>query len=296
MSIISISGKIGSGKDTVGKIIQIITDNPQLGNKGVEEWLSRELYKGKFEIQKWADSLKDIVCILIGCTREQLEDHKFKDTPLGEEWIRYSYADGFYKNYFYKNGEETMTTVMNAIPCSKERYEEELRVNWQTAYKVHYTPRLILQHIGTDLFRHQLHPQVWVNALMSKYKPSCKMYCARQTQPDDEACSNELDCDCIPDWIITDTRFPNEQEAVKGKGGISIRVNRFDNQICNNCGKGYRFLNANMVYVDSGYAENFGKEYHYHNFMFTDDLYCYYCGARMKYHSFICEKYYNCNS
>ena len=29
-----------------------------------------------------------------------------------------------------------------------------------------------------------------------------------------------------PKWIITDMRFPNEMDAVKAKGGITIRVNR----------------------------------------------------------------------
>jgi penicillin V acylase-like amidase (Ntn superfamily) len=29
-----------------------------------------------------------------------------------------------------------------------------------------------------------------------------------------------------PNWIITDTRFPNELKTVKDKGGITIRVNR----------------------------------------------------------------------
>lgn len=224
--IISISGKIGSGKDTVGKIIQIITDNSQLSNEAVEGWLPRELYKGKFENKKWADALKDIVCRLINCTREQLEDREFKDAELPEEWIKYAYADSFSHVYTYKNGEEVKTTVMNSVPCSKERYEEEVRVNWQTAYKTVYTPRLLLQHIGTELFRNQLLGNIWVNALMSEYKPSCKNYCARQTQPDDEACSHELDCDCIPDWVITDTRFPNELKAIKDRGGISIKVIR----------------------------------------------------------------------
>lgn len=31
-----------------------------------------------------------------------------------------------------------------------------------------------------------------------------------------------------PNWIITDVRFPNEAKAIKERGGIVIRVNRFD--------------------------------------------------------------------
>jgi len=31
----------------------------------------------------------------------------------------------------------------------------------------------------------------------------------------------------LPNWIITDMRFPNEMDAVKAKGGITIRIQRF---------------------------------------------------------------------
>ena len=30
----------------------------------------------------------------------------------------------------------------------------------------------------------------------------------------------------FPNWIITDLRFPNELQAIKDRGGITIRVNR----------------------------------------------------------------------
>ena len=39
-----------------------------------------------WKIVKFADKLKDIVCLLIGCTRQQLECREFKEKELGEEW------------------------------------------------------------------------------------------------------------------------------------------------------------------------------------------------------------------
>jgi hypothetical protein len=33
-------------------------------------------------------------------------------------------------------------------------------------------------------------------------------------------------CSKYPNWIITDTRFPNEADAIKNAGGILIRVER----------------------------------------------------------------------
>ena len=62
------------------------------------------------------------------------------------------------------------------------------------------TPRKMLQLIGTDLFRNQLHPNTWVNATFANYHDN--------------------------NWIITDVRFPNELEAIKKHNGITIRINR----------------------------------------------------------------------
>lgn len=63
------------------------------------------------------------------------------------------------------------------------------------------TVREFLQRLGTDSVRNNLHPNTWVNALFNSIKP------------DENA-------------IITDTRFPNELEAVKKHGGITIRLVR----------------------------------------------------------------------
>lgn len=234
--IIGISGKIGSGKDTVGKIIQyLIANNIEdiKQNEGTFHPSSEEDFTAflkcdgyshsGWKIVKFADALKDIVCILTGCTREQLESPEFKNSKLPDEWIRYGYANGFYK--YYKNGKEE--TIMNNVQCDKERYELEYRTNWQTAYKIHSTYRELLQYIGTDLLRDKLHSDVWVNALMSKYYPkicSGVTHCALAGKP--EISCNK--CPEYPNWIITDVRFPNEAKAVKDRGGIIIRINRYD--------------------------------------------------------------------
>ena len=200
--IIGISGKINSGKDTVGKIIQILTQSPHFTNKGVLNFLDRDLQNPKFTIEKFGGKLKDVVCILIGCTREQLEDEVFKNTELGEEWWYYK---GDTKLFSYN----TLHKTNKKLPLVK------------------LTPRLMLQLIGTECMRNIIHPNTWVNALMSEYKES----------PIKVKIVNE---NCVPykkfpNWIITDVRFSNELEAVKTKNGISIRVNRItDNVLINN--------------------------------------------------------------
>jgi len=84
-NLIGISGKIGSGKDTVGNILQYITTSRTYG-KSFLEWeklLSEKPDHGKWyagysnwSIKKYADKLKEIVCLLISCTREQLRWEK----------------------------------------------------------------------------------------------------------------------------------------------------------------------------------------------------------------------------
>ena len=72
-----------------------------------------------------------------------------------------------------------------------------------------------LQRLGTDALRNGLHENTWVNALMADYKPG--PFCPEAPAEDDTK---------LPNWIITDTRFPNEAQAIKNAGGIVIRVVR----------------------------------------------------------------------
>lgn len=210
--IIGISGKVGLGKDTVGKIVQGLIIGENKFKDGIigfldsyDDYLS---YPNKeWEIKKFADKLKDIVCLLIGCTREQLEDREFKEKELGEEWWKVFYGTG---QYAYEKG--------------KNRLERGYDIG------IKLTPRLLLQLLGTECGRQIIHPNIWVNALMSEYK-SLYGYQTTDSKINIEGISIpipvlDIDKRVFPNWIITDVRFPNELEAVKKRGGISIRVNR----------------------------------------------------------------------
>ena len=103
------------------------------------------------------------------------------------------------------------------------------------------TLREILQMVGTE-FGRTLHPSIWVNALMSEYKNKSTLIsevnylgdsrCGICKKPTKDVsyflCDEHIEKskNNYPNWIITDTRFPNEMEAVKKKDGITIRVNR----------------------------------------------------------------------
>lgn len=193
--IIGINGKIGSGKDTIGKIIQYLTYPYDVD---IETYLNKEV-NGQFEIKsnvhsvpnveikKFAGKLKQIGSLLTGIDVEKFEDQDFKKSHLGSEWgtIR--------------------SNPLNAVPVFEDVQFNELM-----------TVREFLQKLGTEAMRDRLHTNVWVNALFADYIPVVQEW-------------DELGNDTLveyPNWIITDMRFPNEMEAVVNKGGITIRVVR----------------------------------------------------------------------
>lgn len=215
--LIGISGKKQHGKDTVAKIIQYHTSK-QPYDITIEEFLEEEwswLSKGEnttWEIKKYADKLKDIVCLLIGCTREQLEDNDFKEKELGEEWWYYrTTCSGDY---------HTEVKLFNELQeCTDFIYNDKYL--WSEPLLIKTTPRLLLQLLGTECGRQILHPNIWLNALFSDYRPiGGKMVVPNFPK---DYTSGRYD---FAKWLVTDVRFGNEVDEIRKKGGVVIRVNR----------------------------------------------------------------------
>lgn len=235
--IIALSGKKSSGKDTVAKIIQYLMMVRQLGDRGLRlfadgpqsstdplfhfnifsKWDEgkRSSYSS-WHKKMFAYKLKQIVCLLIGCTMEQLEDAEFKEKELGEDWNRLLYAD-----------------IKDTNPLVAKT-----------------TPRWLLQTIGTEYGRNIIHPNMWINALMSEYKSflggakrddivrygsgyiDLVEYSKLKEEGKDyehiifTEKTEDLFHTVYPNWIITDLRFPNEPKAIEDKDGIIIRISR----------------------------------------------------------------------
>jgi hypothetical protein len=66
-NLIGLSGKAGSGKDEVYRIIKDITDV-------------------NYENKKFAHKLKLMVTLILGCSMKDLENREFKNKDLGDEW------------------------------------------------------------------------------------------------------------------------------------------------------------------------------------------------------------------
>lgn len=65
--LIAICGHKFSGKSTVANLLHNATG---------------------YEVVSFADKLKDITCVLSGCTREDLEDYEFKENELVPNYLR----------------------------------------------------------------------------------------------------------------------------------------------------------------------------------------------------------------
>lgn len=199
--IISISGKIKSGKDAVAQMIQYLSlkkDYPNIwGNKTFDDFLNKDhSWVSNWKIKKFAFKVKEVASILTGIPVENFEKQEVKDQVVGEQWW---YYDGYQFNTNRK------------IPYN---HTESIIAD---EFLVQPTYRQLLQHIGTEAIRDQIHPNAWVNALFADYNKLIK---------DWDTGRGILRETSYPNWIITDTRFPNEVKAVKERGGITIRINR----------------------------------------------------------------------
>ncbi len=157
--IIGISGKKQSGKNTVALIWQYLYDyynnnyTHPITEEDFKEYVKNNHHLKSVWIQKsFAHKIKQIICILLGCTMEQLEDPIFKETPLGEEWWCWKIVlEGGYGTHLYPY----------SLPKPK---------NIQGLNLVKMTPRMLMQMLGTEFGRNMVHPNLWVNSLMNEYK------------------------------------------------------------------------------------------------------------------------------
>jgi dephospho-CoA kinase len=110
----------------------------------------------------FASALKDIVAIIFGWSRDKLEGL----TPEDRQW------------------------------------REEIDPKWAKSLNISgLTPRYVLQHLATDVFRNHFHPDIWTKIV-----------------------ENQLSL--YENVVISDCRFANEIAMLQNSGGTIIQVHR----------------------------------------------------------------------
>jgi len=235
--IIGISGKMGSGKDTVAKMLQHLKakDNNSFFNSNFKNWKDDYLSTiSGLQIKKFSDNLKECVAIILGCTREQLEDRDFKNRKLGEEWNKYViYSESVAK--LHPSLEGYMYSEFVSYSECKEYLDNKIISVFPDAIikKQELTVRRFMQLLGSECGRDIIHPSIWVNSLMKEYLPiGTYEYSENYIINYPNKKHKE---DIYPTWIITDARLENEIDAIKNRGGYMIKVVRNSIEENSNC-------------------------------------------------------------
>ena len=94
-------------------------------------------------------------------------------------------------------------TLLDGVTRSSREWREQVDQWWADRLDIpNLTPRWVLQHWGTDVLRTNFHDDIWVASLERKLITT------------------------TDNVVITDSRFPNEIDAIKRIGGTTIRVER----------------------------------------------------------------------
>jgi hypothetical protein len=198
--IISLSGKKQSGKDLIADIIKSLIyckiDGTELTEENFESIRHCRIYN--YKVKKFAGKLKEVAAIMLGCNASDFESEEFKNSTLGEEWWYYKTT---YKERSGNLQSEIIAPYLEEYRTETQNTLFSLSKNYVLA---RMTPRIFLQKFATDAVRSNLHPCSWINSTLADYN------------------SKEF-------WVITDTRFENEVNAIRYKepNFLNIRVDRW---------------------------------------------------------------------
>lgn len=224
---------MGAGKDTLGKAIQYLSSGyssletfQEIMDEGYD--VTDECEGVQWDIRKFADKLKEIASMLTGIPRADFERQEVKDRILPVEWN--SWRVYFVQDHTLNHDEQYGPDFVTHNEAIMWEASERRALNWpprlKTEIREHQmTVREFLQKLGTEGLRTGLHRNVWVNALFADYVPE-KAYVGGVLNRYGQTVKEPLVEKTYPNWIITDMRFPNEAQAVKDRGGITVRIDR----------------------------------------------------------------------
>lgn len=93
--------------------------------------------------------------------------------------------------------------LLEGTTKTSREWREQVDTWWAERLNIHnLTPRWVLQQWGTEVCRNGFHNDIWVASVENKL---------RQAKDD---------------IVITDCRFPNELNAIKNAGGLTVRIER----------------------------------------------------------------------
>lgn len=149
----------------------------QVGKDSSAQYIKQILGEERTHIVHFADALKDACVLIFGIPREDMETETGKQKLTQVKW---------------PVGVERNGATLGYEP--HEKHKDSVSEKFMTV-------REVLQFVGTDLFRNQLDPDIWVQSVYRK-----------KYREDDIV-------------VVADARFPNECDFARNNG-ILIGVER----------------------------------------------------------------------
>lgn len=92
-------------------------------------------------------------------------------------------------------------TLLEGDTDESRNFREQKDDFWSERFGYDFSPRLALQLLGTEAGRNVFHEDIWIYALENRIRNHRNV-------------------------VVTDTRFPNEIEFIRSKGGVIVEVKR----------------------------------------------------------------------
>lgn len=193
--LIGLCGEKGAGKDISASMLQYIIgnfnyNNYNISNATFEEDIPFDKDDEIPVIHHFANPLKDIISIIFGVPRKDLDNRDKKDKLYFN-----------CKNLNYKKDDEI---CMIDVYIDEFQLKDLSRPVFTFWYKhlmeddnTYIKLRTLLQFIGTDIFHNVFSPHIWINATLRK---------------------------CNSQDIIADVRFPLEAQEIFHNNGKIIQI------------------------------------------------------------------------
>lgn len=197
--IVGIKGRKGSGKDTVASMIHyIMAVGPSYATYDGWEFSNKQK-KDELDVptRHFADKIKDDLSFIFDINRECFDNSKYKDN----KYYRFKT-----KSFLTKKEFDNMLIAEITL----ENLKENTLAKWRESFNDDCVIKLrtLMQYYGTELIRHNIGSQVWIDGLI-------------QTAIKDKNYYGYA--------VIADVRYPNEANAIYNAGGQVIHLLKNNN-------------------------------------------------------------------
>lgn len=127
----------------------------------------------------------------------------------GKDTVAQRFVDkhGFRRDSFARSLKDAVAAMFNwdremleGNTTQSREWREKPDAFWSKKFGKDVTPRWVLQYFGTEVMRENMHDAIWIDSCLGRYNGKAT--------------------------VISDTRFPNEVDQIRSRGGKIIRVKK----------------------------------------------------------------------